>query len=59
MIEMTDKIEQDILRRLAAARQRERLRNWKCGAKTRKGMPCQMKPARGNGRCRFHGGLST
>ncbi len=29
-----------------------------CGAKTRKGVPCK---ARGlaNGRCRFHGGLST
>lgn len=30
----------------------------KCGARTRKGPPCQA-PARANGRCRMHGGLST
>lgn len=30
----------------------------KCGAKTRKGTPCQAK-ALTNGRCRNHGGLST
>lgn len=30
----------------------------RCGAKTRKGSPCQA-PARENGRCRMHGGLST
>lgn len=30
----------------------------KCGAKTRKGTPCQCK-ALANGRCKFHGGLST
>ncbi len=59
MIEMTDELERDILLRLAATRRREMLRSWKCGAKTRKGMPCQMKPARGTGRCRLHGGLST
>ena len=29
-----------------------------CGAKTRKGMPCQA-PAMRNGRCRMHGGAST
>lgn len=29
-----------------------------CGAKTRKGTPCQAK-ALANGRCRNHGGLST
>jgi len=29
-----------------------------CGAKTRKGAPCQAK-ALLNGRCRNHGGLST
>ncbi len=29
-----------------------------CGAKTRKGTPCQC-PAMKNGRCRLHGGLST
>ena len=35
------------------------LRNAKrCGAKTRKGMPCQ-GPAMPNGRCRMHGGPST
>ena len=29
-----------------------------CGARTRKGTPCQRR-AYGNGRCRNHGGLST
>lgn len=38
----------------------------RCGAKTRKGTPCQApavwlpgEPAPRNGRCRLHGGLST
>lgn len=30
----------------------------RCGAKTRKGSPCQA-PAMKNGRCRLHGGKST
>jgi len=30
----------------------------RCGAKTRKGKPCQA-PAMKNGRCRMHGGRST
>lgn len=30
----------------------------RCGAKTRKGMPC-LAPAMKNGRCRLHGGKST
>jgi hypothetical protein len=30
----------------------------RCGAKNRKGTPCQC-PAMRNGRCRLHGGLST
>jgi hypothetical protein len=30
----------------------------RCGARTRKGTPCQC-PAMKNGRCRLHGGLST
>jgi hypothetical protein len=30
----------------------------RCGAKTRRGTPCQ-GPAMLNGRCRLHGGLST
>lgn len=30
----------------------------KCGAKTRKGTPCQCK-ALANGRCKYHGGKST
>jgi hypothetical protein len=30
-----------------------------CGAKNRRGLPCQCKKLYGNGRCRFHGGLST
>ena len=30
----------------------------RCGAKTRRGTPCQC-PAMANGHCRLHGGLST
>jgi hypothetical protein len=30
----------------------------RCGAKTRRGTPCQC-PGMKNGRCRLHGGLST
>jgi hypothetical protein len=30
----------------------------RCGAKTRRGTPCQ-SPGMANGRCRLHGGLST
>jgi len=30
----------------------------RCGAKTRRGTPCQA-PAMANGRCRMHGGKST
>jgi uncharacterized protein YjcR len=30
----------------------------RCGAKTRKGTPCQ-SPAMPNGRCRMHGGISS
>jgi hypothetical protein len=31
----------------------------RCGAKTRKGMPCQAGPFGKGGRCRYHGGMST
>jgi hypothetical protein len=32
----------------------------RCGAKNRRGLPCLGRPAtERNGRCRFHGGLST
>src|ERR1019366_2539569 len=30
----------------------------RCGARNRRGTPCEC-PARANGRCRLHGGLST
>jgi hypothetical protein len=30
-----------------------------CGARNRKGQPCQVKTLYRNGRCKFHGGLST
>lgn len=30
-----------------------------CGAKTRKGTPCQCKRIYRGGRCKFHGGMST
>lgn len=43
----------------ANRRARERPRpGEKCGARTRKGAACQCK-ALSNGRCKFHGGLST
>lgn len=31
----------------------------RCGARTRKGTPCQCKPLPGKRRCRLHGGKST
>ena len=36
--------------------------NWpgqRCGAKTRRGTPCQRPANKQNGRCRLHGGAST
>ena len=30
-----------------------------CGAQTRRGTPCQCKPLKKGGRCKFHGGAST
>ena len=31
----------------------------RCGAKTRRGTPCQSPANKRNGRCRLHGGMST
>ena len=31
----------------------------RCGAKTRRGTPCQCKPVLGKRRCSLHGGMST
>ena len=31
----------------------------RCGAKTRAGTPCKLTSIYDNGRCKFHGGLST
>ena len=31
----------------------------RCGAKTRAGIPCKLRSIYENGRCKFHGGLST
>ena len=31
----------------------------KCGARTRKGIPCRARALPGKARCKFHGGLST
>jgi hypothetical protein len=42
-------------RRLKSTPRKDRPR---CGAKTRKGTPCQAQ-ALANGRCKYHGGLST
>jgi len=35
------------------------LKSLRCGAKTRAGVPCKQKAIYINGRCRWHGGLST
>ena len=37
----------------------EECKNMTCGAKTRAGHPCKSKAIFSNGRCKFHGGLST
>lgn len=37
----------------------EILRGLTCGAKNRKGQPCKRIDLWGNGRCKFHGGMST
>ena len=37
----------------------EELRGLACGAKTRAGTPCKQTAIYINGRCKFHGGLST
>lgn len=35
------------------------LKSLRCGARTRAGTPCKQKAIYINGRCKFHGGLST
>jgi len=37
----------------------EECRGLRCGAKTRAGTPCKLRSIYDNGRCKFHGGLST
>lgn len=37
----------------------EVVRGLTCGAKNRKGQPCKRIDLWGNGRCKFHGGMST
>ncbi|WP_456380175.1 HGGxSTG domain-containing protein [Thiolapillus sp.] len=37
----------------------ELLKHEFCGAKTRAGTPCKQRAIYWNGRCKFHGGLST
>ena len=37
----------------------EEFRGLTCGATTRKGTPCKQVAIYANGRCKFHGGLST
>jgi hypothetical protein len=37
----------------------EELRGLTCGAKTRAGTPCKLTSIYINGRCKFHGGLSS
>lgn len=45
-------------RHSAPVRPKQFVTGRKCGAKTRKGIPC-IAPSLANGRCRNHGGLST
>lgn len=60
-----DAIEREEARQWAAhlARQAARLarKKWHklCGAKTRKGTPCQARGLGRGNRCKFHGGMST
>ena len=35
------------------------LQNFQCGATTRAGTPCKRKDIYRNGRCKYHGGMST
>jgi hypothetical protein len=44
---------------LAPSPPRYRLERPRCGAKTRKGTPCQAAGIGRGGRCKFHGGMST
>ena len=44
---------------LAAYPHPPRYRTFTCGARTRAGTPCKVKSVYQNGRCQFHGGLST
>lgn len=37
----------------------EDLKDLRCGAKTRAGTPCKLNSLYSNGRCKYHGGLST
>lgn len=37
----------------------DELRGLTCGAKSRAGTPCKLTSLYSNGRCKFHGGLST
>ena len=37
----------------------EDLNDLRCGARTRAGTPCKLNTIYGNGRCKYHGGLST
>lgn len=37
----------------------EALRQIQCGAKTRAGTPCRRTDINSNGRCKYHGGMST
>src|SRR5207253_1580416 len=48
--------------KLLAKAEREKQNEWKhkpCGGATRKGTPCTANAIRENGRCRWHGALST
>jgi transcriptional regulator with XRE-family HTH domain len=61
--EMEARLLADFDRRMEARRAREAdkwaRRRVLCGAKTRKGAPCQNKSEPGKRRCKFHGGKST
>ncbi|WP_281251069.1 HGGxSTG domain-containing protein [Thioclava marina] len=57
--EFTASIEAKLLAAFERAAARAAKRRVRCGAKTRKGVPCRCLSEPGKRRCKFHGGRST
>ena len=54
-----DEVDDDVIMAAYRLLRWYRKRHVKCGARTRKGTPCQRHPYGLKGRCPLHGGLST